>query len=442
MQSLEKDSDAIAYMPDTTDGDAWKTGNHLKPFPIHDIPLSVQLIDWNRWLPKIHPLDMSPHAEWNSAPVDFLADPLYTNYTTVRASLEADRDGFVTGPNFRGQLGAMKGDINSLAGSPFKMSLNPFPNENTTPGDDGEDKQTVDQVYSAAIWSAVKLFEVMHEFDLIRMPRAFWGYNARDRQWFANRHIFDVSPHRQRILKGDGTAAAVGDGNPRTINLYLSNAWYELQRQLNSSARNAVTNGFGTIDWEYVDGVLKEQQIEVNRERDAYWRLNWMRSAMVEGDAGYTPYGGGHDSVASDNYQFDYKAAHATNFQDHSANFLRFLHGDGTTDEGGSWGELPVAEENSYLTPAFQVWLESFARFPQSEWHKTINPNNAGRYSTGTRDMEIDLSPENVRKTFAWKGPGSTGNAGRLIRMAQALGRDTDTRDGVMDYRSDGMHTS
>ena len=416
---LNEDSDAISYMPNATNGDAWRTGNHIKPFPIHDVPLAIQLIDWNRWLPKIHPLDMTnPH--------DFLTDPMYTTYTKVRTNLDADRDGYVTGGSFRGDLGAIGGQIGSLSGSPFKLALNPNPNLPDEP------QEVVDNVYSAAVWSAVKLFEIMHEYDLIKMPRVFWGYNARDRQWFANRHIFDVSPHRQRILAGDNTAPAAGDGEGRTMNLYLSNVWYELQRQLNSSARNAVTSGFGTIDWEYVDGVMKEHTNQVNNERDAYWRLNWMRSAIEQGDAGYTPYGGQHN----------YKAHNATNFQDHSTNFLRFINGDGSRDEGASWGDLPVAEENTYLTPAFQVWLESFARFSQSEWIQAIDPSlNTGRYSYGSTTQYLNLSPNAVRNTFAWKG-GTGGHAARLIRMAQALGRDTDTRDGVMSYQAGGMHTS
>ncbi len=416
---LDEDSDAISHMPDATDGNAWRQGNHIKPYPIHDIPLHIQLFDWNRWLPKIHPLDMpNPH--------NFLTDPLYTTYTTARAKLEADRDGYITEGNLRGDLGAIGNQIGSLSGSPFKLALNPQPN------DPDESQEVVDRVYSSAVWSAVKVFELMHEYDLIRIPRLLWGYNARDRQWFVNRHIFDVSPHRQRILAGDNIAPAIGDGNGRTMNLYLSMAWYELQRQLNTSARSAVSSGFGTIDWEYVDGVMKEHSNQTNDEPDAFWRLNWMRSAMEQGDAGYTPYGGQHN----------YKAHHATNFQDHSTYFLRFINGDGNRREGSSWGDLSVAEENTYLAPAFQAWLESFARFPQSEWIQAINPDlNEGRYSYGSTTKYVSLDTGTLNETFAWKG-GISSHPARLIRMAQALARDPESKDGVMSYRSGGMHTS
>ena len=406
---LDEDSDVAAYMPDATDGDAWRKGNHIKPLAIHDIPLAIQLIDWNRWLPKIHPLDMPNQ-------YDFLNDPMYTTYTTLRTNLEADRDGYVMGPNFRGDLGSFGSQINSTAGSAFKMDLNPTPNL------PDEDQETVDNVYSASVWTAVKLFEIMHEFDLIKVPRLMWGYNARDRQWFSNRHIFNVSPHRQRILKGDNIAPAVGDGDGRQNNLYLSNAWYELQRQLNSSARSVVTNGFGTLDWAYVDGVMKEQANATGDERDAFWRLNWMRSSLEQGDAGYTPYGGAHN----------YKAHSATNLQDHSTYFLRFINSNGERDEGSAWGDLSVTEENSYLIPAFQVWLESFARFSQSDWVQAVDPNlNEGRYSMGAPDNYFDPTSN---KRYNWKSGGS--NAGKFMRMADALSRDGDSEDDVITINS------
>ena len=426
---VNEDADVIDYMPDPTVGNNWKIGNHIKPYPIHDIPLHIQLFDWNRWLPKVHPLDMK--IDGMPPTIDFLTDPLYTTYKTVVDGLDADRDAYITGSGFRGALGAMGKQIGSISvdASPFKIALNPDPDEDEANGDFGESQAVVDNVYSSVQWSAVKLFEIMHQYDLVSVPRLFWGYNARDRQWFANRHIFDLSPHRQRILAGSATATAIGDGVPRTMNLYLSMAWYELQRQLNSSARSAVTTGFGTIDWEYVDGVMKETSNQTNEERDAYWRLNWMRSAMEQGDQGFSPYGGAQN----------YRADSAINFQDHSAYFLRFINGDGSRDDGSSWGDplVSTADENSFLTPAFQVWLESFARFSQSDWTNAVNSTqNSGRYSY-TKSIKTITSSDPLQ----WKGPLSSHPA-KVIRMAQALARDPNSRDFVMNYRPEGMHTA
>ncbi len=78
---LDKDSDMMPYLfPNGVTKDAISTEGDLD---VREVPIPLQLLDWNRWLPVVHPKDAFGDA--------FLQDKAFTDYGKIKANL--------TGPN-------------------------------------------------------------------------------------------------------------------------------------------------------------------------------------------------------------------------------------------------------------------------------------------------------------------------------------------------------
>ncbi len=206
-------------------------GGRIKDLPVHDIPIHFQLLDWNHWLPDEHPLDAFPDI--------FPSHPSYQRYLRIRQGLSGQL-GMSAADYIYSQL---LGDLDQWSDSMY------FPEPELA----GMDQDFANRLYAVYVWSAVKQWEIMQEFSLESLAPRLEGYNAERRQWFSNRHIFNISPSILRIPARFGLAGARGD---QTNNDYFANTWYEAQMQLNSSARHFRKGGHHTIDWGYQDGVI------------------------------------------------------------------------------------------------------------------------------------------------------------------------------------------
>jgi len=218
---VAQDSDMLTYLMPGGSTASWAASSYLNQ---REIPIQIQLPDWNHWLPRIHPLDA-----WGSS---FTSSAWNQLYLSTRAQLvpnDVATDTRVLGPlgdfpfwlarqaTFLGPLKAVAGAINETS---FQTKY-----------------------FSSNLWSDVKFWELNQEFGLEGMAQAFYGPKAPDRAWLLNLPFF-TGPG---ISGFPIPAAAIGNGLPVTTE-YTSFAWYQLQLLLNDG------NGKNAIDWAYALG--------------------------------------------------------------------------------------------------------------------------------------------------------------------------------------------
>jgi len=198
-----------------------------------ELPLPVQLPDWNQWLPGTHPMDAFGAA--------FTSNGYNTIYQTLSSSLQVnDPAGYVA------QQSNINAWFNAFYGF-YVQEGNPIWNNPTT----GWTPAAVDAMYSLSQWGLVKTWELNSQFQLEGYSQNIFGPQADPRAWYSNMPFF-VSPHELKMPNTGVTGLRNGTGAEY---IYLSYIWYNLQLILNDS------NGKQTyqypIDWSYVYGFVQ-----------------------------------------------------------------------------------------------------------------------------------------------------------------------------------------
>jgi hypothetical protein len=197
-----------------------------------ELPLPVQLPDWNQWLPGTHPMDAFGST--------FTTSGYFTIYQTLSANLQVGNAPVYVAqqPNFDNWFTAFYGFYNQM-GTPIWNNLATM----WTPAN-------VDAMYSLSQWGLVKSWELNNQFQLEGLSQNIFGPQADPRAWYSNLPFF-VSPHELKMP----TNGVVGLRNGTQADyIYLSYIWYNLQLILNDS--NGVQSTHFPIDWGYVNGFV------------------------------------------------------------------------------------------------------------------------------------------------------------------------------------------
>ena len=219
---LQHDSDMWEYLMPAGSTTNWApTGN----INARETPIAMQMLDWNTWLPGIHPIDT-----WGST---FTSDPLFTTYGFIRAGLI---------PNNASSYQAMAVYIWTWSTRDMDF-LNPRTPSGTDPA--WNNATFVDQMYSERQWSLVKLWEINQEFGLEGMAQTAFGPKADARSWYSQ-EAFSVSPN---IIHIPTNSPGIGNGSLPT-HTYHSLVWYQLQLILNYG--NGQFAGNSPMDFPYV----------------------------------------------------------------------------------------------------------------------------------------------------------------------------------------------
>jgi hypothetical protein len=223
---LQHDADMLPYlMPSGSTAD-WSPGTPSTPalLSAREMPIVMQLPDWNMWLPTVAPVDAFGSG--------FLSSQDYTNYQTIRARLV---------PN----------DPTSYANNKEKMALwnvydRNFYNSMRKPWTDPawNDPHYVASLLGERMWNMVKMWEVNQEFGLEGMAQIVFGPLADSRAWYSGEPFF-ASPNMLQV-----PPSAFGNGLENTVD-YLSLVWYHLQLVLNYSNNRGSTGQIQSIDWPY-----------------------------------------------------------------------------------------------------------------------------------------------------------------------------------------------
>ncbi|NMO17814.1 hypothetical protein HPC49_16685 [Pyxidicoccus fallax] len=215
-----------------------------------EIPTTLQLPDWNHWLPSIHPKDA-----WGDDFVNSRVSGSYDGQGTW--ALANDPTGTRTG---RARAARVVASGYSTYRSEFlyfqeewNLSLYNFllPRYPNTVGI--SDPVYSRKIYSTGLWKMVKEFELMNDFRLDGHYQKLIPTSRDSRAWLFN-YSFDVSPNTMKL-----PAANTGINNNSTLmHLYFSTAWYHVALVLNNGNHSDGDrrNSQRPIDWPYTHGFI------------------------------------------------------------------------------------------------------------------------------------------------------------------------------------------
>lgn len=238
---------------------------------VRQVPIAMQLPDWNSWLPSYAPED-----SWGSAWTD---SEIVSRYEALRG-----RFSDAVGLNAYLASPVSKSDINTWQGR-LREFLRPRTEGTSVPWS----SEYAEKVYSTSQWQLVKMFEMMQEFGLESYGGVYFGPAAEFRTFF-DRIAFTTSPFQLGPIPPE-----FGIGGSELTNEFLSNAWYQVQLILNPG--NGTAQGTTPIDWAYVWGHFKDLwQLSEYGElgRYALYFVKGMQEqvtpAGLDQNAGWNPY--------------------------------------------------------------------------------------------------------------------------------------------------------
>ena len=196
-----------------------------------EVPISLQLPDWNRWLPQVHPLDAwgtaFQQSEFARAPGS-LRNVLGSADLTQLISSGRIVESFDKWTSARKALLKAQTESRGASWSP----------------------ELVRNIYSTQLWQLVKTWELTQEFSLEGRGRELFGATGESRTWF-NTVPAATAPAAANIPDGPS-----GMGGSALTNEYFNAAWYELQILLNGG--NHRHRDRSPIDWVYMVGRLQD----------------------------------------------------------------------------------------------------------------------------------------------------------------------------------------
>jgi len=317
---LEHDSDMFQYLMPAGGTSAWAATGNLNA---REMPIALQLLDWNSWLPTIHPID-----GFGST---FTSDPLYTGYGQIRANLLPNNPQSYESNSYMIWTWPIR-DYN------FLTPLTPASSSTSW-----NSATFVEQIYSVRLWSMVKLWEINQEFGLEGMAQTVFGPKADARSWY-NQEPFYASPNMIHI---PGATPGIGNGSPQ-VYVYHAFIWYQLQLILNWG--NGYFTGNTPIDFPYSYNfllALNSGTGDPNNTAEGGLMMLWAVKGL-------------QDSVSTGKGPDAGSAGFAPNVADPEAIFRQ-----GSTQ----WQGTPAATETLAATAYLQNWINRASSFTPQQYY-------------------------------------------------------------------------
>ncbi len=296
---------------------SWAAHQYLNP---RELPIALQLPDWNSWLPQVHPMDAFGST--------FTSSQMNTLYATLRSTLQPNN-----AAAYQAQLYTIR-DWLAAAQAGFLLGLENSGNWS------GNRPQTV---YSAALWMMVKEWELNQEFGLEGMPQAVFGSKANVRSWLGNMPFYS-SPNMLHIPQG---IQGIGNGTP-VVWHYLAYSWYHVQLILNDG--QGLQDGSNPADFGYVNGVLKDLSSVTGASPEAMLNMTWLIKALQA----YTL--DGTTPAAGSQTGFEPTEVQAVVLAHHDWNEL--------------WSATPASTRTAFLTAYLQYWFAQYSSFTVAEYYQ------------------------------------------------------------------------
>ena len=236
---LDDDSEMLLYLfPNgTTPAGIGEVANPHGNLNVRELPIALQLPDWNAWLPLVHPKDV-----WGDA---FVESEGYTSYVAARERLETEG---VRALMQSGELGSvfsetMRGVKRFVATGQEEGKNAAFRIKKGAIIDSRDPRFSREMAKVAlAHWAAVKSWELAQDFDLAETAQELTGEELR--AWpGTGSTVFPLAAH----LLADDITQFEWESTVRSK--YMTTSWYQLQMIINAGQR-AVKIG-SPMDWKY-----------------------------------------------------------------------------------------------------------------------------------------------------------------------------------------------
>ncbi len=243
---LREDKQMLSYLfPNgTSQAEIDKVIDIKKMLNVRELPVPIQLPDWNDWLPHVHPLDL-----WGN---DFATSDIPRAYAEIvqklatnSAAMVSDKSVVTEIDNFmnrswRAGFAYMGGPIPCPLYEEAKISgtLRPSLVDRLPAG-----KTCEDALNSLNPWLAIKNWEIFQTYALEDKTPRLYPYGEQ-RGWFGSvRNVFEVATHRSADNSQNFRFQS------RALGSYVSSAWYHMQMILNAGNRDPRT--WFPQDWFY-----------------------------------------------------------------------------------------------------------------------------------------------------------------------------------------------
>jgi hypothetical protein len=284
-----------------------------------EIPIGIQLPDWNEWLPRVHPKDAWPDA--------FAARKVQERYEVLRERAAAGGESYARG--------AMTGDLQAFADAANGAAATPSGAEIMT-------REQVEARYGQLKWQAVKVWEILHELGLEETGGRIYAPAGEPRSWIGTYNFaFRATPYSAHVPWTEALAV----GGSKLAHTYLDNAWQHLGLVLNPS--NGPRQGFEPIDWAafYDLGEALEKQ-------SGRWELGRTLLRLVRGlqeaDNGTGP-GDPHRG-------FSLRLADLSHLLD--------------PELAPMWGVVSAEERRQIVQAVVGAWWDAVRRWPVEAWRR------------------------------------------------------------------------
>jgi hypothetical protein len=298
----------------------WAANAYLN---VREMPIPMQLPDWNAWLPTVHPMD-----SFNTA---FNSSGLNSGYTTVRAALQANNQ--------------------TAYANALYLFDQWFNNEQTLllpiEGSANWNATLAAQVYSVAQWVMVKQWEINQDFGLEAIPQAAFGAKANVRGWYGGQ-AFNTSPIMLHIPLGPG----LGNGTTADHE-YIAFIWYQTQLILNDGQGGQTDHN--PIDYGYTFGAIKDNSINSGNTPAAWIQTVWLLKALQE------------ETLKGPGPQ----AGMYSGFEPPTPEIVTLVHGGWASDWTGTSTATQVAISTAYL----QAWFAKMSSYTPANYYAGADGN-------------------------------------------------------------------
>lgn len=326
---------------------------------VREIPVPLQLPDWNHWLPTIHPKD-AWGAEFANARLNTLYDSSMEPKgasQSIRGLARSVQDAAYE--NYRDKL--------YFPANLWAQSLYEFlkPRYQDVVGE--RSAEYSQKIYSTALWQMVKTWEVMQEFGLEGHQRSLHPSSREAIGWMPN-VSFDSSPN---LLKIPRDATGINGGRPLLFS-YFSLAWYQLSLVLfhGNHADGSGRDGQRPIDWGYVHNFISEVQWSASSDPLplngllTLWLIKGMQVAS-NGLGPQAPFGRGWAPQ-------------------HAADISRFV----APQHVAGWSESSEEERRAILQSALEAWWDKSSVYDISDWRQA-GLSDPAQVLTGNADGSL-----------------------------------------------------
>ena len=372
-QGLISEDDSRAQLPgggvvSGAIADAYTDGVSLRTLNRRELPIALQFPDWNRWLPRTHPVDViGSRSAWEATDLAVWYNRLHDRLSGTAAY------GFgITSPDqyLIHPLG-LSLDLatwnKGMAASPFADAAGPF---NKGPDNIQQWHEALAQMGVRSAM-AVRLWELHQEFGLYELLQKQYGIQAEPRMMMSYRTLFNLSP---AVADFNNLFNLHGDSPAQPANQAIASQWYELQIVVNGGARNNPNGGFHVVDWGYMSGIFNGELRVANQPSPTRAALFALK-AIQEHDNGYAPNGPGRPGEEQNPWW-------AFNWRDNVAQM--------------DWASMTkmaqaVSSRNAHpmVEDVRRIWLEQVGRYNERQWDEGLYWGGGGTYGTSARTYRL-----------------------------------------------------